>query len=99
MRSFNGLHVETRLGTRRVLPFRQKVHRYRAKVMSILPGGTSEGISKEAVHTCASDDSGHGLALRFPRMVRFIRKDKSPEDATTVAEIQEMVGRQKKVQL
>jgi hypothetical protein len=32
-------------------------------------------------------------------MVRFIRKDKSPEDATTVTEIQEMVGRQKKVRL
>ena len=59
----------------------------------------ADEITRSPVHTCASDDSGRGLALRFPRMVGFIRKDKSPEDATTVTEIQEMAGRQKKVQL
>jgi DNA ligase-1 len=59
----------------------------------------ADEITRSPVHTCAREDSGRGLALRFPRMVGFIRKDKSPEGATTVTEIQEMVGRQKKVQL
>jgi ATP-dependent DNA ligase len=48
------------------------------------------------VHTCAQDEEGIGLALRFPRLVGFIRKDKSPEDATTFKEIKEMFAMQKK---
>jgi DNA ligase-1 len=59
----------------------------------------ADEITRSPVHTCSVDDSGRGLALRFPRVIGFIRKDKSPEDATTVAEILEMASRQKKVQL
>ena len=40
-----------------------------------------------------------GYALRFPRMIEFGRKDKLPEDATTVSEIAKMFAGQKKVKL
>ena len=59
----------------------------------------ADEITRSPVHTCASDDSGRGLALRFPRVVGFIRSDKSPEDATTATEIQKMAIRQKRVRL
>jgi DNA ligase-1 len=36
------------------------------------------------------------MALRFPRVVGFIRDDKSPEDATTVNEIRELHRMQRK---
>lgn len=39
---------------------------------------------------------GAGLAVRFPRLVRF-RDDKSPSEATTVREIVEMYQRQQRV--
>jgi DNA ligase-1 len=44
----------------------------------------ADEITRSPVHTCATDDSGRGLALRFPRVIGFIRNDKSPEDATTL---------------
>jgi DNA ligase 1 len=50
----------------------------------------ADEITRSPVNTCARDESGTGLALRFPRVVGFIRDDKSPEDATTVAEIKKM---------
>jgi DNA ligase-1 len=59
----------------------------------------ADEITRSPIHTSATDDSGRGLALRFPRVVGFIRTDKSPEDATTVTEIQEMAGRQRRVRL
>ncbi len=46
------------------------------------------------MHTCGLDREGYSLALRFPRMVVAIRKDKSPEDATTVQEIKELYAMQ-----
>jgi DNA ligase-1 len=39
---------------------------------------------------------GSGLAIRFPRLVRY-REDKSPSEATTVREIVEMYRRQQRV--
>jgi DNA ligase-1 len=59
----------------------------------------ADEITRSPVHTCARDESGAGLALRFPRVVGFIREDKSPEDATTVAEIKKMYAMQKKRRL
>jgi DNA ligase 1 len=44
----------------------------------------ADEITRSPVHTCAQDKEGIGMALRFPRVVGFIRDDKSPEDATTV---------------
>jgi len=64
-------------------------------VMTVL----ADEITRSPVHTCARDESGAGLALRFPRVVGFIREDKSPEDATTVAEIKKMYAMQKKRRL
>ncbi len=45
-------------------------------------------LTKSPVHTGALE-KGQGIALRFPRFVRF-RDDKSPEQATTTKEILEM---------
>jgi DNA ligase-1 len=59
----------------------------------------ADEITRSPVHTCARDKSGAGLALRFPRVVGFIREDKSPEDATTTAEIKNMYAMQKKRRL
>ena len=56
----------------------------------------ADEITRSPVHTCAQDKEGVGLALRFPRVVGFIRDDKSPEDATTVKEICEMYRMQRK---
>ena len=56
----------------------------------------ADEITRSPVHTCAQDKEGVGLALRFPRVVGFIRDDKSPEDATTVKEIVEMCRMQRK---
>ena len=46
-------------------------------------------------HTCAfgAVQEGRGLALRFPRFVRY-RDDKSPEEATTTREVVEMYKNQ-----
>jgi len=46
-------------------------------------------------HTCAFGvvEEGRGLALRFPRFVRY-RDDKSPEEATSSAEVVEMYKNQ-----
>ncbi|HEX5081758.1 MAG TPA: DNA ligase, partial [Blastocatellia bacterium] len=55
----------------------------------------ADEITRSPIHTCAQNEEGIGLALRFPRLVGFIRKDKSPEDATTVKEIKEMFTMQR----
>jgi DNA ligase-1 len=38
----------------------------------------ADEITRSPIHTCAQDEKGRGLALRFPRIVGFIREDKSP---------------------
>jgi DNA ligase-1 len=54
-------------------------------------------ITLSPMHTCGMNAirPGSGLAIRFPRLVKF-RDDKSPEDSTTVSEIIEMYKRQLK---
>ena len=56
----------------------------------------ADEITRSPVHTCAQDKEGVGLALRFPRVVGFVRDDKSAEDATTVKEIVELCRMQRK---
>jgi DNA ligase-1 len=102
----SGLSEETWIKLRRLLDKDRVVHRP-ARVESRLvpdvwvePGYVvtvlADEITRSPVHTCARNDEGLGLALRFPRMVGFVRDDKSPEDATTVKEIIEMYKLQKK---
>ena len=57
-------------------------------------------ITLSPLHTCAWNKikEGAGLAVRFPRFIRF-RPDKKPEQATTVQEIVEMYKRQRKVRV
>ncbi len=45
-------------------------------------------LTRSPVHTCC-EEGGQGLALRFPRFLRY-REDKSPEQVTTSKEIWQM---------
>jgi DNA ligase-1 len=57
----------------------------------------ADEITRSPVHTAARDERGRGLALRFPRVVGgLVREDKSPEDATSSAEVAEMFALQRK---
>jgi DNA ligase-1 len=56
----------------------------------------ADEITRSPIHTAALDDRQRGLALRFPRVIDFIRDDKSAEDATTTKEIAEMFGQQRR---
>jgi DNA ligase-1 len=56
----------------------------------------ADEITRSPIHTASIDEQGRGLALRFPRVVGFIRDDKSPEDATTTKEIAEMFAQQRR---
>jgi DNA ligase-1 len=55
----------------------------------------ADEITRSPVHTAGQDEHGRGLALRFPRVVGFVREDKSAEDATTTSEIEEMFAQQR----
>ncbi|MFN3477540.1 MAG: DNA ligase, partial [Candidatus Methylomirabilales bacterium] len=57
----------------------------------------ADEITKSPVHTCGKSGEGPGYALRFPRIVGWIREDKGPEDATTVQEIVKLYRMQKRV--
>ncbi|MEM0230706.1 MAG: ATP-dependent DNA ligase [Candidatus Woesearchaeota archaeon] len=46
-------------------------------------------ITRSPVHTCAREELGRGLAVRFPRFQNF-RENKSAEEATTTSEVIEM---------
>jgi DNA ligase-1 len=60
---------------------------------------TADEITRSPMHTAGRDEKGVGYALRFPRAVEFLRRDKSPEDANTVEEIIKMEKQQKKVKV
>jgi DNA ligase 1 len=55
----------------------------------------ADEITRSPVHTAGRDGQGRGLALRFPRVVGFVRADKAPEDATTTSEIEAMFAQQR----
>ncbi len=59
----------------------------------------ADEITRSPNHTAGRDAEGVGYALRFPRVVGFIRADKRAEDATTVPEIIQMFERQKRVKI
>jgi DNA ligase-1 len=44
----------------------------------------ADEITRSPVHTAGRQNGQLGFALRFPRMVNFIREDRSPEQATTL---------------
>ncbi|MCR4368795.1 MAG: ATP-dependent DNA ligase [archaeon] len=56
----------------------------------------ADEITRSPTHT-AGKTGGQGYALRFPRMIKF--REKKPEEATTVAEIEQMYRNQKSVAL
>ncbi|MEM3791119.1 MAG: ATP-dependent DNA ligase [Candidatus Micrarchaeaceae archaeon] len=59
----------------------------------------ADEITKSPMHT-AGREGETGYALRFPRIVGSgIRRDKSPEDATTLEEVMKMYKDQKKVRV
>ncbi len=47
----------------------------------------ADEITRSPMHTTGRADGGMGYALRFPRVLGFIREDRKPEDATTAAEV------------
>ncbi len=55
----------------------------------------ADEITKSPLHSCAKENET-GLALRFPRMIKF-RNDKKPEQATTTSEVKKMYLIQKRV--
>ncbi len=57
----------------------------------------ADEITKSPVHTCGKKGAEPGYALRFPRIVGWVREDKRPEDATTVQEISTLYGMQRRV--
>ncbi len=63
----------------------------------------ADEITKSPMHTAGRHREGEGevgYALRFPRIVGGgIRQDKSPEDATTAKEIEEMFRQQRKTKI
>ncbi|MER3467745.1 MAG: DNA ligase, partial [Thermoflexus sp.] len=59
----------------------------------------ADEITRSPVHTCGKVGDEPGYALRFPRVMGWIREDKGPEDATTVEEILSMFQMQRRVQL
>jgi DNA ligase-1 len=50
----------------------------------------ADEITRSPMHPAGRNGEATGYALRFPRMLGWIREDKRPEDATSVEEIVEM---------
>ncbi len=59
----------------------------------------ADEITRSPIHTAGKEGDEPGYALRFPRVVGFVRADKRPEDATTVQEILDMFKRQQKTEV
>jgi len=55
----------------------------------------ADEITPSPRHTAGMTGDQPGFALRFPRIISFRTKDKTPEDATSVREIREMFEQQR----
>ncbi|MGB8647688.1 MAG: ATP-dependent DNA ligase [Anaerolineae bacterium] len=56
----------------------------------------ADEITRSPIHTAGREGDEPGYALRFPRILNFVREDKNPEDATTEQEILDMFAKQGK---
>lgn len=56
----------------------------------------ADEITRSPMHTCGKVGDEPGYALRFPRVVGWVRADKRAEDATTVAEIVKLFQQQRR---
>ena len=54
----------------------------------------ADEITRSPTHTAGRSETELGLALRFPRVIGFLREDRGPTDATTVTEVRDMFHRQ-----
>lgn len=54
----------------------------------------ADELTRSPMHTAGRDGGMTGYALRFPRIINFIRDDRTPEDATTEQEIAQMYQKQ-----
>ena len=54
----------------------------------------ADELTRSPMHVAGRTDDELGLALRFPRVIGFVREDKAPADATTVAEVRDLFARQ-----
>ncbi len=54
----------------------------------------ADELTRSPMHVAGRTETEPGLALRFPRVIGFVRGDKDPADATTVAEVRGMYARQ-----
>lgn len=54
----------------------------------------ADEITRSPLHTCGRSAGNAGYALRFPRVIGFIREDRRAEDATTESEILSMYQKQ-----
>ena len=62
------------------------------KIVVTVPAGA---FTRSPVQAAWRDADGRGLALRFPRVIGFVRAGKSPEDANTALEIEELFTQQR----
>ncbi len=56
----------------------------------------ADEVTRSPQHTCGRSGDEPGYALRFPRIVGWVREDRRAEDATTVQEIIELFQMQKR---
>jgi DNA ligase-1 len=56
----------------------------------------ADEVTRSPLHTCGKVGTAPGYALRFPRMLNGVRRDKAPEDATTQEEILELCRLQRR---
>ena len=54
----------------------------------------ADELTRSPMHVAGRTDDELGLALRFPRVIGFVREEKTPADATTVAEVRDLFAQQ-----